>query len=78
MTLALALKSKGVAVTNVRFGFVDTKMAKGDVKPFMISVDRATQHLLRCMKKKPIRYTAPKIVRHMIWLRRWALKLKTM
>jgi hypothetical protein len=29
--LASALKTKGVHVTNVRFGFVDTKMAKGDV-----------------------------------------------
>ncbi len=49
--LALALKSKGVHVSNVRFGFVDTKMAKGDVKPFMMSVERATQHLLSCIEK---------------------------
>ncbi|MCB9089370.1 MAG: SDR family NAD(P)-dependent oxidoreductase [Calditrichae bacterium] len=27
--LALALKPSGVRVTNLRFGFVDTKMAKG-------------------------------------------------
>lgn len=35
--LALALKPKGVYVTNVRLGFVDTKMAKGDFNPFMMS-----------------------------------------
>ena len=29
--LALALKPKGVHVTNVRFGFVNTKMAKGNI-----------------------------------------------
>jgi short-subunit dehydrogenase len=42
--LALALRPKGVHVTNLRFGFVDTKMAKGDVKPFMMGVDRAARH----------------------------------
>ena len=36
--LAIALKPRGVHVTDVRFGFVDTKMAKGDVKPFMMIV----------------------------------------
>ena len=43
--LALALKPRGVYVSNVRFGFVDTKMAKGDVRPFMMSVDKAVDHL---------------------------------
>ena len=57
--LALALKSKDIYISNVRFGFVDTKMAKGDTKPFMITVERATQHLIKCIKKKPSRYTAP-------------------
>ena len=60
--LALALKAKGVYVTNVRFGFVDTKMAKSDVKPFMMSVEKAVDHLEACMKRKPARYTAPKIM----------------
>jgi len=60
--LALALKAKGVYVTNVRFGFVDTKMAKSDVKPFMMSVEKAVDHLEACMKRKPARYTAPKVM----------------
>lgn len=59
--LALALKPKGVHVTNIRFGFVDTKMAKSDVRPFMMSVEKAVDHLEYCMNKKPIRYTAPKV-----------------
>lgn len=58
-SLAIALKSKNVFVTNVRFGFVDTKMAKAENKPFMISVEKATKHILKCIKKKPVRYTAP-------------------
>jgi len=59
--LALALESKGINITNVRFGFVDTKMAKGDKKPFMITVEESVEHLLVCIDKKPIQYTAPKI-----------------
>ena len=75
-SLALILKPKGIHITNVRFGFVDTKMAKGDVKPFMISVDRATQHLLSCIKRKPTRYTAPRIAIPLVKFRRWMLRLK--
>jgi short-subunit dehydrogenase len=74
--LGLALKPKGVHISNVRFGFVDTKMAKGDVKPFMMSVDRATRHLMSCIEKKPIRYTAPWIVIPLVKFRRWMLRLK--
>jgi short-subunit dehydrogenase len=76
--LALALKPKGIYVTNIRFGFVDTKMAKGDVKPFMMGLERATQHLLTCIEKKPIRYTAPRIAIPLVKFRRWMLKLKTL
>jgi short-subunit dehydrogenase len=75
--LALALKPKGVYVSNVRFGFVDTKMAKGDVRPFMMGVDRTAQHLMKCVEKKPIRYTAPRIVIPLVAFRRWWLRMKT-
>ena len=74
--LALALRSKGVHVSNVRFGFVDTKMAKGDVKPFMMGVERAAQHLLSCIEKKPVRYTAPWIVIPLVRFRSWMLRLR--
>ena len=49
--LALALKPKGVYVTNIRFGFVDTKMAKGDIKPFMMGVEKSVDHIESCIKK---------------------------
>ncbi|MBD3375401.1 SDR family NAD(P)-dependent oxidoreductase [candidate division KSB1 bacterium] len=75
-SLALALKKDGVAVTNVRFGFVDTKMAQGDVKPFMMSLDQAVNHLMRCIDKQPVRYTAPKIVIPLVKFRKWMLQLK--
>ena len=74
--LALALKPKGIYVSNVRFGFVDTKMAKGDVKPFMMGLETATKHLLSCIEKKPARYTAPWIVIPLVKLRSWMLKVR--
>ena len=73
--LALALKPKGVYVTNVRFGFVNTKMAKGDVKPFMMSVEEAVDHLESCISKKPVCYTAPKIAIPLIKLRKLMMRL---
>ena len=73
--LALALKPKGIDVSNVRFGFVDTKIAKPDVTPFMMGVERAAKHLLSCIKKKPIRYTAPWIVIPLLKFRSWMLRL---
>jgi len=73
--MALALKPKGVHVTNVRFGFVDTKMAKGDVKPFMMNVEKAVDHLETCIRKRPACYTAPKIAVPLIKFRRLMMKL---
>jgi len=74
--LALALKSKPVHITNVRFGFVDTKMAKGKIKPFMMSVDRAAQHLKKCIEYKPARYTAPRFLIPLVKFRKFILNLK--
>ncbi|MCX6556266.1 MAG: SDR family NAD(P)-dependent oxidoreductase [Candidatus Aminicenantes bacterium] len=73
--LALALKSKGVYVTNVRFGFVDTKMAKSDFKPFMMSVEKAVDHLESCINKRPARYTAPKIMIPLVKILKLMMKL---
>ena len=76
-SLALALRPKGIYVTNVRFGFVDTKMAQGDVKPFMMGVERAAQHVLACIAKKPVRYTAPWVAIPLVKFRSWMLRLST-
>ncbi len=73
--LALALRPKGVRVSNVRFGFVDTKMAKGDVRPFMMGVERSVEHMLACIEKKPVRYTAPWIVIPLVKFRDRMLRL---
>jgi short-subunit dehydrogenase len=73
--LRLALKPKGVAVTNVRFGFVDTKMAKGKVKPLMMSVERAVDHIQRCIRTRPAVYVAPKAAIPLIKFRKWMMRL---
>jgi len=73
--LALALKPKNVYVTTLRFGFVDTKMAKSDVKPFMISVEKAVDHLDICIRKKPVRYTAPMMMIPLIKFRKLMMRL---
>jgi short-subunit dehydrogenase len=57
--LALALKPRGVHVSNVRLGFVDTKMAKSPVKPLMLSVERAVDVVMGCLARKPARTTHP-------------------
>jgi len=72
--LALSLKHVGVYVTNVRFGFVDTKMAKGDFKPFMMGVEKAVDCLEYCIKKRPASYTAPKAMIPLIKLRKLVMK----
>lgn len=64
-SLAFALRPAGVYVTNIRFGFVDTKMAKSPIKPMMISADQAAGVVLRCLKRRPIQVSYPK---RMAWL----------
>ncbi len=74
--LALALKPKGVCVTNVRFGFVNTKMAMAAVKPFMMSVEKAVDHLEACINKRPARYSAPKIMIPLLKILKLTMKLR--
>ncbi|MEJ7601182.1 MAG: SDR family NAD(P)-dependent oxidoreductase [Kofleriaceae bacterium] len=58
--LAFACRPHGVAVTNVRFGFVATTMSEGQgPRPFVISAERAAALIERCLKRRPIRFTAP-------------------
>ncbi len=75
-SLALAVRDKGVTVTNVRFGFVDTKMAKGDHKPFMMTPEKAVDYLMQCLRKRPIRFTRPRIMGLLVSLARIPSRLK--
>jgi short-subunit dehydrogenase len=57
--LALALRVRGVHVSNVRLGLVDTKMAKSRVKPMMMSAERAATVVMSCVERRPARMTYP-------------------
>ncbi len=59
--LGLALRPRGVAVTNVRFGFVDTKMAQSPWKPFLIDADRAAAVVERALSTRPLQVSRPRI-----------------
>jgi short-subunit dehydrogenase len=66
--LAGALRPRGVAVSNVRFGFVDTAMAKAEVRPFLMSAPRAAAVIARVIARRPVRRTAPWRMAIVIWL----------
>lgn len=73
-------KGSGVAVTNVRFGFVDTKMAKAPATPFKLSVDQAVDILLRAIDKRPLRVSRPRMMVLLVglwrWLNQWKIRLR--
>jgi NAD(P)-dependent dehydrogenase (short-subunit alcohol dehydrogenase family) len=49
--LRAALRKSGVLVSVVRFGFVETKMAKAKNRPLMITPDRAAEVLLGVIRR---------------------------
>jgi hypothetical protein len=49
-----------VAVTVVRFGFVDTKMAKAPSKPLMITVEKAVDVLIETVRSRPAVISYPR------------------
>jgi short-subunit dehydrogenase len=59
--LGLKLRATKVRICNVRFGFVDTKMARAGVQPFRISAEQAANKLLRLLEGRcPLRVTYPR------------------
>jgi short-subunit dehydrogenase len=60
--LSQALRARGVAVSTVRFGFVDTKMAQGSRTPLKIPVAEAVDVLMRCVRKRPAVVSYPRRV----------------
>lgn len=75
-SLALALRPHGVRVSNVRFGFVDTKMAKSKVRPMMISVERAVDVLMTCIETRPAQLTHPRLMDMLVRGLRWLSRLR--
>ncbi|MGD9852374.1 MAG: SDR family NAD(P)-dependent oxidoreductase [Nitrospirales bacterium] len=61
VSMALKVESLGVHVTNIRFGFVATKLPQASWKPLMMTPDEAARHVLTCLRTKPIQLSVPKL-----------------
>jgi len=70
VSMALRLKPCGISVTNIRFGFVDTKLPKASWKPLMMTADEAARHVVTCLRTKPTQLTVPKIAGAAIYVMR--------
>ncbi len=66
--LGLALSSKNVKISNIRFGFVDTKMAKSSIKPWLLSRKEAVQFILKIIEHPRLRATKPIPIAVISWL----------
>jgi len=74
--LALACRGRGVHVSNVRFGFVATKMARSEVRPFEIPAERAAALVERCLRRRPVRFTYPRRMALLLWFLRIGQRLR--
>jgi short-subunit dehydrogenase len=66
--LGLALSGRAVKLTNVRFGFVDTKMSNAKHRPFMLSPDQAARFIMTQVNRPRIRATKPRAMAVLVWL----------
>ena len=66
--LGIAVKQRNVKISTIRFGFVDTKMAKSKKKPFMLTVDQSVDFLLGVIERPRLRASYPKTMALLVWL----------
>ena len=69
--LASALCTTGVAVSHIRFGFVDTKMARARSKPFMITREAAANVVARTLRTRKRRVSFPLPMAVLVGALRW-------
>jgi len=67
LSIERPFRRAGVAVTNIRFGFVDTKMAKAPIKPLMMTASDAARHVVRALEKRPVQLSVPKLTAAATW-----------
>jgi short-subunit dehydrogenase len=60
LSMGLKLRRHNISITNVRFGFVNTKMAKAPFRPFTMTREDAARHVLRCLDRRPLQLSVPK------------------
>ncbi len=76
LSMALKLRSQGIHVTNIRFGFVDTKLPKASWKPLMMTTEQAATHVIRCLNTKPMQLSVPKLAGLALHSIRWVQSLR--
>ena len=76
VSMALRLRKHGIFVTNIRFGFVDTKLPKAAWKPLMMTADQAAKHVIQCLKTRPIQLSVPKVAGAVLHGIRWIQSLR--
>ena len=69
--LGLALRHRRIYITNLRLGFVDTKMAKSSKRPFLMTPERAADVVLYALEKRPLRLTRPLRMAIALRISRW-------
>lgn len=74
--LALALKESKVRVSNIRFGFVDTKMADAPYKPFLMTPQQAAEFVHSIIEKPRPRATKPLAMGFICWIYSLRIRLK--
>lgn len=77
--LGLSLRKTKVEIVCVRFGFVDTKLARSGRKPFIISTEHAARRLEGLLEKRaPLRVTYPRrmavLVAVVAFVQRWRVR----
>lgn len=66
--LGLALRGKSTRISNVRLGFVDTKLAKSPLKPLQMSIDEACEFIFGVVERPRVRATKPLLMNILIRL----------
>jgi len=72
--LRIELRPRGIAVTCICPGFVDTPMTANNARPmpFLMTADQAAERILAALSRRPAVYDFPKRMKFLIWLSRWA------
>jgi len=72
--LRIQLRTRGIAVTTICPGFVDTPMIAGEAhpKPFQMTADRAARLIVRALRKRRKVYNFPWQTSFLMRLTRWA------
>jgi NAD(P)-dependent dehydrogenase (short-subunit alcohol dehydrogenase family) len=76
LSMGLKLRPQGISVTNIRFGFVDTKMAVAPFRPMMMTPEKAVRHILKCLETRPRQLSTPKLIGGLVRLVRWAQSVR--